>query len=68
MVFDNELLGHLKDEKDFDFEFGVLENLAKKGNVMVYKHNGSFECMDHERDVIYLNKLWNEDKAFWKSW
>ena len=35
---------------------------------MVYKHAGEWECMDHERDVVYLNKLWAENKAFWKVW
>ena len=40
--------------------------LAKKNEVMVYKHGGSWECMDHERDVIYLNKLWDDNDAFWK--
>ena len=31
MVFDNELLGHLKDdEKDFDFEFEVFRKPCKK--------------------------------------
>jgi len=24
--------------------------------------------MDHGRDVVYLNKLWNEGNAFWKVW
>ena len=38
------------------------------GEVMVYKHDGNWECMDHERDVIQLNRLWNENKAFWKVW
>jgi len=35
---------------------------------MVYKYEGNWECMDHERDVDHLNKLWNTNKAFWKVW
>ena len=57
----------LKDEK-CDFEIGALEELVKNKEVMVYKHNGNWECMDHERDVEHLNSLWNNNKAFWKKW
>ena len=66
MVFNKSLLSHLNE--DCDFEFDTLEKLAKKKEVMVYKHNGSWECMDHERDVIFLNKLWDSGNPFWKVW
>jgi len=68
MVFNRNLLDHLSQDEDCDFEVGPLEKLAKKGEVMVFKHSGDWECMDHERDVVHLNKLWNDDKAFWKVW
>ena len=29
-------------------------------------NKGKWECMDHERDVQYLNELWKNGKAFWK--
>ena len=68
MVFNRNLLDYLTAGEDCDFEYGPLEELASKGEVMVYKHDGNWECMDHERDVEYLNKLWSENKAFWKIW
>lgn len=68
MVFNKELLSNLTPDKDCDFEFGVLEDLAKKGEVMVYEHKGFWECVDTDRDLNYLNKLWNENKANWKLW
>jgi glucose-1-phosphate cytidylyltransferase len=68
MVFNRNLLEYLSQDENCDFEFGVLEELAQSGEVMVYKHTGQWDCMDHERDVQYLNKLWNENKAFWKIW
>ena len=68
MVFNRDLLDHLTEDERCDFEFGPLEKLAIKGQVMVYKHEGSWECMDNERDVAYLNKLWDAKKAFWKVW
>lgn len=68
MVFDKEMLSYLTEDENCDFEIGPLERLAENGQVMVYKHEGNWECMDHERDVAYLNKLWRENKAFWKVW
>ncbi|MFX1494129.1 MAG: glucose-1-phosphate cytidylyltransferase [Promethearchaeota archaeon] len=68
MVFRNKLLDYLTPEEDCDFEKGPLEILSEKGEVMVFKHEGAWECMDHERDVTHLNYLWNNNKAFWKVW
>ena len=68
MVFNKELLNHLTPDKDCDFEFGVLENLAKQGQVMVYEHQGFWECVDTERDLNHLNRLWDQNRATWKLW
>ena len=62
------MLDYLTESENRDFEVGPLEEIAKKGEVMVYKHGGNWECMDHGRDVAHLNKLWNENRAFWKKW
>ncbi len=68
IIFNNELLDYLTPDQGCDFEYGALEELTKKGEVMVYKYKGNWECMDHERDVQHLNKLWDTNKAFWKVW
>ena len=68
MVFNKKLLDYLTEDKDCDFEIGALERLAASGQVMAYKHEGNWECLDHERDIVALNKLWRENKAFWKIW
>ncbi|MFX0025182.1 MAG: glucose-1-phosphate cytidylyltransferase [Candidatus Hermodarchaeota archaeon] len=68
MVFNNELLNYLTPDENCDFEREVIEELTKEGEVMVYKHDRKWECMDHERDVNHLNKLWNTNNAFWKIW
>lgn len=65
MVFEPSLLNYLTEDEDCDFEYGALEKLARLGEVMVYKHRGSWACVDHERDLDYLNKLWDQKKAFW---
>ena len=45
-----------------------LENLAKEGELSVYKHNGFWCPMDTMRDKIMLNELWEKNKAPWKLW
>lgn len=68
MVFNKELLDYLTEDEDCDFEFNALEKLAKRGDVMTYKHNGFWECADNMRDVNHLNKNWSTGNAEWKIW
>lgn len=68
MVFNKKLLNYLTEDENCDLEYGLFEELAKNEDIAVYKHNGLWACMDNERDVYNLNKLWKEDKAFWRVW
>jgi len=68
MVFNRELLDYLTEDENCDFEYGAIEKLAKEGEVMTYIHEGVFECADTVREIKHLNKLWSENKAFWKKW
>lgn len=68
MVFDKKLLSYLTEDDDCDLEYGIFEELTEKGEVMVYKHLSQWECIDTERDLKHLNKLWDEGEAFWKTW
>jgi len=68
MVHEAELFDHLSSDVNADFEIGPLEDLAGKGRIQIYKHLGTWACMDNVRDMNYLNKLWNNNEAFWKLW
>ena len=68
MVFNMELMNYLTEDENCDCERGPLQELAGKGEIAVYRHGGQWACMDHERDVNYLNELWNSGNAFWKVW
>lgn len=68
MVFNKGFLKYLTTDDNCDFESGPLEELSKKDQIMAYQHEKNWDCMDHERDVIYLNELWNSNNAFWKTW
>jgi glucose-1-phosphate cytidylyltransferase len=67
-VFNRQLFKYLTDDDNCDFEKGPLEKIAAKGELMVYTHEDAWACMDTQRDVEYLNKLWQTNKAFWKVW
>lgn len=45
-----------------------LENLAKKRQLGVFKHNGFWQPMDTLRDKNRLEELWASRKAPWKIW
>lgn len=50
------------------FEKTALVELAKRGELMSYVHEGFWQCMDNIREKNMLEKLLAEDKAPWKRW
>ena len=50
------------------WERAPLENLAKEGELSVYKYDGFWSAMDTKRDKEFLEGLWNGNKAPWKVW
>jgi len=50
------------------FEHEPLERLAAEGQLMAYKHEGFWQCMDTLRDKVMLEKMWQNDQAPWKTW
>lgn len=67
MVLEPEVLDYIKDDTTI-FEGKPLEALAKNNQLMCYKHNSFWQCMDNLRDKIKLESLWAENKAPWKAW
>ncbi len=45
-----------------------LERLARDGQLMAYKHNSFWQCMDTLRDKKLLETLWEKGQAPWKTW
>ena len=64
-VFNKEIFDYLDTDDSCDLEIGVLDKLGDEGELMVYKHNDDWVCMDTLRDMEYLNALWSSNKAFW---
>ena len=42
-----------------------LEKAASIGELMAYKHDGFWQCMDTKRDMDHLNELWESNEAPW---
>ena len=42
-----------------------LEQAAYTGNLMAYKHEGFWQCMDTKRDKDLLEELWTKKQAPW---
>ena len=66
-VFKREFLDYLTEDESCDLEKEPLQRLAADGQLSMYPHPGSWQCMDTLRDSIQLNELWNAGKAFWTS-
>jgi glucose-1-phosphate cytidylyltransferase len=45
-----------------------LENLARDGQLMAYKHEGFWHCMDTLRDLYSLEAVWKNGEAPWTIW
>lgn len=67
-VFQREIFKYLTSEDSCDLEVGPLEQIAREGQLMVYKHRGFWACMDTIRDMEYLNRIWDSGTAKWKIW
>ena len=67
MILDPKVIEYISgDETTLEKE--PLETLAHEGQLMAYKHDGFWQCMDTMRDKNNLQKLWESGKAPWKLW
>ena len=45
-----------------------MERLAKDGQLMAFRHDGFWQCMDTLRDKRLLQDLWEKGNPPWKIW
>lgn len=53
---------------DTQWEKEPLESLAREKQLMAYRHNDFWQCMDTLRDRKLLESLWQKGQAPWKVW
>ena len=67
MVLDPKVIDYIADDSIM-FEREPLEHLAKDGELMAFRHDGFWRCMDTQRDKEQLEEIWNSGNAPWKKW
>lgn len=67
MVFESKIFEYLEGDQTI-LERYPLEELAKKGELMAYRHHGFWQCMDTMRDKILLEELLEKEESPWKKW
>ena len=53
---------------DIPLEKEPFAKLSENKELMSFRHKGFWQCMDTQREMQYLNKLWLENNAPWKIW
>ena len=66
-VFEAGVFDYLKDDTTI-LERDPLERLAVDGQLVAYKHDGFWQCMDTMRDKIHLEELYKTGNVPWIVW
>ena len=67
MVCQPEFIDYIEDDSTV-LEKAPLERAAKERQLMAYKHEGFWQCMDTVREKEQLEKMWASGNAPWKVW
>jgi glucose-1-phosphate cytidylyltransferase len=65
-VFNRRILDYLTPESVLERE--PLRQLASAGELIAYRHEGFWKCMDTYKDNLEFNQLWEQGRAPWKVW
>jgi glucose-1-phosphate cytidylyltransferase len=66
-VLEPEIFDYIEGD-DTQFEHEPLERLAAEGQLMAYRHDGFWQCMDTLREKHILENYWASGNAPWKTW
>lgn len=67
MVLEPKIFDYIEGDSTV-FEKTPLETVANLGQLVAYKHEGFWKCMDTQRDRMQLEEMWASGKAPWKIW
>lgn len=67
MVFEPKIFDYIEGDGTV-FEKDPLQRLSSEGQLMAYRHDGFWKCMDTQREKQQLEQMWASGKAPWKTW
>lgn len=67
MVLEPNVLEYIEHD-DIYFQKEPMERLASDGQLMAFRHESFWQCMDTMRDRALLEHLWSSGRAPWKVW
>ena len=68
MVMEPEMFDYLREDESCILERRPMEALAEEGKLGIYRHKGFWQCMDTQRDKLWLEERWQTGNAPWKVW
>ena len=63
-ILNYEVFKYIKNDHIL-FEREPMERLAKKKNLIAFKHKGFWKCVDTLKDKLYLDELYKKNKKKW---
>ena len=66
-VLSPKVISKISDDSSV-WEQEPLMTLAQEGSLMAFRHEGFWQPMDTLRDKLYLEEMWQTNKAPWKVW
>jgi len=66
-VLEPQVLDYIESD-DIEWEREPLEQLAREGQLMAYRHTSFWQCMDTIREKKLLQSMWDSGNPPWKTW
>jgi glucose-1-phosphate cytidylyltransferase len=66
-VLNHNAIDYAEDDESI-WERQAVKKLAADGELIGYRHDGFWSCMDTLKEKNLLEELWNSGKAPWKIW
>ena len=67
-IFKRDFFNYLKEDDNCYLEGEPLEKLSAESELLVYPHDGFWQCVDTYRELELLNNLWRSPNPPWKVW
>ena len=65
-ILNYKIFSYIKNDSTL-FEREPMERLTQKENLVAFKHEGFWKCMDVKRDRDELQKIYMKNKFFWRK-